>query len=218
MGNTASQALSVMPVERKDGTYALRLCLHQGLLDRDMLQRVQEVMDAFQLNDLRATTGQRLNLEGVPADRLDAVIEMLGTRVAKCPPSISVCSGGAQCKLGQQETRAMANRLLVVLQCHAPYPFKVKSGISGCAEGCGLSFIRDLGLVGGAQGWMVLYGGSARHRAAPGLALAKGLGADEALELVARGLEFYKEHGGKKERLGIMVSRLGSDAVLAALA
>jgi NAD(P)H-nitrite reductase large subunit len=174
-------------------------------------------MDRFGLTDLRATTGQRLNLEGVPADRLDEVVEALGKRVAKCPPGISVCSGGAVCKYGKQETREIASRLLGVLKSNAPYPFKVKSGVSGCGMACGLSFVRDIGLVGGAHGWTVLYGGSARHRAAPGLVLAKGVGADEALALIDRGLAYYKEHGKKGERLGMMVRRLGSEAVLAAL-
>lgn len=218
MDDAVSRSLSVMPVARKDGSYALRLCLHQGLLDRAMLQRVQEVMDAFHLTDLRATTGQRLNLEGVSADDLDAVIAALGTRVDKCPPGVSVCSGGAQCKYGRQETRAMADRLLAAIKGNAPYPFKVKSGVSGCAMGCGLSFVRDIGLVGGAQGWTVLYGGSARDHAGAGVVLATGADADEALALVANGLAFYKEHGGKKERLGTMVRRLGGEAVLKALA
>jgi len=218
MENIASQALSVMPVERKDGTYALRLCVQQGLLSLPMLRKVQDVMETFGLTDLRATTGQRLNLEGVPADRLDAVIEALGTRVAKCPPGISVCTGGKLCKYGKQETREIADGLLAVIKANAPYPFKVKSGVSGCAMACGLSFVRDIGLVGGAQGWTVLYGGSARHRAAPGLVLAKGVDADAALALIGKGLAYYKENGKKGERLGMMVRRLGEEAVMAALA
>lgn len=217
MEDVDPKAISVMPVERKDGTFALRLCLHQGLLDLGMLQKVHDVMKTFGLTDLRATTGQRLNLEGVPADQLDTVIEALGTRIDKCPPGISVCTGGTQCKYGRQETREVTDRLLEVLKKNAPYPFKVKSGVSGCAMGCGLSFVRDIGLVGGARGWNVLYGGSARHRAAPGLVLAKGVDADEALALIDKGLAYYKEHGKKGERLGMMVRRLGSETVLAAL-
>ncbi|WP_419786494.1 nitrite reductase [Pseudodesulfovibrio sp.] len=217
MKRIAPQALKVMPVERKDGTYALRLCVHQGLLTRDMLQKLQDVMNVFHLNDLRATTGQKFNLEGVSADKLDAVIDALGTRVAKCPPAISVCSGGGQCKFGQQETREMTDRLLEVVKKHGPYPYKVKSGVSGCGTGCGLSSIRDIGLVGSAKGWTVLYGGSARNNAAPGLELAKGIDADQALELIANGLEYYKENGKNKERVSGMVRRLGSEAIFNAL-
>lgn len=217
MEKKASEPLNVMAVGRKDGTYALRLCLDQGLLTRGMLQTVQEVMDRFGLTDLRATTGQRMNLEGIPADKLDAVVDALGARVPKCPPGISVCSGGNVCKYGRLDTREMADKLLAVLKENAPYPFKVKSGVSGCGMACGLSFVRDIGLVAGAKGWTVLYGGSARHRAAPGLQLAKGLSVDDALELVGKGLRFYKENGKKGERLGMMVRRLGEEAVREAL-
>lgn len=217
MEKNDSVALQVMPVERKNGTYALRLCIEQGLLSLAMLQKVQEVMNTFGLTDLRVTTGQRLNLEGVSADNVDEVIDALGTRVAKCPPSISVCSGGTVCKFGRQETRETTDRLLEVLKANAPYPFKVKSGVSGCGMGCGMSSVRDIGLIGGAKGWSVLYGGSARHRAAPGIVLAKGVDVDEALSLIGKGLAFYKENGKKGERLGMMVQRLGSEVVLEAL-
>jgi len=217
MENMESEAMNVMPVKRKDGTYAVRLCLHQGLFNRAAMKTVQDVMDTFGLTDLRVTTGQRLNLEGVPADKLDSVLKSLGNQVEKCPPGISVCAGGALCKYGKQETREITDRLLAVLKSNAPYPFKVKSGVSGCAMACGLSFVRDLGLIGGAKGWTVLYGGAARHRAAPGLTLAKGVSADEALELIEKGLAYYKENGRKGERLGMMVRRLGSENVLDAL-
>jgi len=57
-----------------------------------------------------------------------------------------------------------------------------------------------------------------RHHAVPGLVLAKGVNEEDALEFVASGLAFYKDHGGKRERLGSMVCRLGGAAVFAALA
>lgn len=217
MEETLSDSLTVMPIERKDGTYALRLCLNQGLMTPDMTKRVLGVMETYPGTTLRATTGQRMNLEGVPKDKLDAVVALLGTQVPMCPPGVAVCPGSELCKYGQQETRDIGNRLLELIKANAPYPFKIKSGVSGCGMGCGLSFVRDIGLVARAKGWAVYFGGSGRHRAAPGIQLSKAATTDEALELVQKGLDFYKENGRKGERIGMMVRRLGRETVEQAL-
>lgn len=217
MGETLNESLAVMPIERKDDTYALRLCLNQGLLTPGMTRRIMEVMEAYPGTTLRATTGQRMNLEGVPKDKLDDVVALLGTSIPMCPPGVAVCPGSDLCKYGQQQTRDLGNRLLKLIKANAPYPFKIKSGVSGCAMGCGLSFVRDIGMVARAKGWAVYYGGSGRHRAAPGIQLSKAATPDEALELVQKGLDFYKENGRKGERIGMMVRRLGHEAVEKAL-
>lgn len=217
MGDVVSEPLVVMPVERKDGTYALRLCLNQGLLTLGMTRSIMEIMEAYPGVTLRATTGQRMNLEGIPKDELDAVVSALGVSVPKCPPGVSVCPGGELCKLGRLETHEAGNRLLEVVKANGPYPFKIKSGVSGCSIGCALSFVRDIGLVAKGKGWNVLYGGSARHRAAPGILLAKEVDLDEAMAVVEKALAYYKENAKKRERIGMMVHRLGHEAVADAL-
>jgi len=217
MKNRENNTLAVMPIERKDGTYALRLCLNQGLLTAGMTRRIMELMNAFPAIELRATTGQRMNLEGVARENLDEVVGMLGTSIPKCPPGVSVCPGGELCKYGQQATREIGDSLLATIKANGPYPFKIKSGVSGCAMGCGLSFVRDIGLVGKAKGWDIFYGGSARHRAAPGLRIARNASEEEVLAAVVNGLEFYKENARKGERIGMMVHRLGQETIVEAL-
>ncbi|WP_319542505.1 nitrite reductase [uncultured Pseudodesulfovibrio sp.] len=217
MVSIRSESVTVMPIERKDGTYALRLCLNQGLLTPGMTRSVMGVMEAHPGITLRATTGQRMNLEGVSKDMLDEVVSALGSSIPKCPPGVSVCPGGELCKYGQQNTRVIGDRLLEVIKANGPYPFKVKSGVSGCGMACGLSFVRDVGLVGIAKGWNVLFGGSARHRAAPGLRLAKGVTDDEALVIIEKALIYYRDTAKKGERIGMMVHRLGHEVVADAL-
>ena len=209
--------MTVFPLERKDGTYVLRLCLIQGLLPREITKKIMAVMDKYPAMQLRATTGQRMNLEGVPKDKIDEIAVALGASVGMCPPSVSVCPGSEVCKYGQLETRKTGDGLLDVLKANGPYPFKIKSGVSGCAMGCGQSFVRDIGLVGKKNGWDLLYGGSARHRAAPGIRLLKNGTTEEVLAMVERGLDFYKENGRKGERIGLMVRRLGQEAITDAL-
>ncbi|ACU89645.1 nitrite reductase [Desulfomicrobium baculatum] len=215
--NTVSESITIMPLERKDGTFALRLCLSQGELSIAMLRRVMDVMTAYGLPTLRATTGQRMNLEGVPKDKLDEIVAALGTAVEKCPPGVSVCPGSAECRYGKQETRKLGRKLTSLVKENGPYPFKVKTGVSGCSFGCGLSFVRDIGLVGKSAGWDLYFGGSATFSPGPGVALGKKLSEDEVLDRVRKALAFYKENGRKRERIGSMVRRLGHEAVAESL-
>lgn len=217
MNRTLQEALTVQPVKRKDGTYAIRLCLCQGEMNPDMVKHVADVMVRFNLSALRATTGQRMNLEGIPPERLDDVVNALGTAVEKCPPGVTVCSGQDICTYGVQKTRALGQLLEAAVFEGGPYPFKIKSGVSGCSMGCGLSFVRDIGLVGRPGGWDLYYGASAVGQVSPGVLIGTGLNEDDALAMVRKGLTFYKENARKRERIGKMVQRLGHDAVTAAL-
>lgn len=217
MDNIVAEKLTVAPVERKDGTYALRLCIKHGQLTAGMMKTVMETMQKFNLNSLRATTGQRMNLEGIPKEKLNEVIESLGTSVEKAPPGVSVCTGAGICKYGMQESYGMADRLLAVVKENGPYPFKVKSGVSGCKMACGMSFVRDVGMVGGPKGWEVHFGGSPRKDAGLGVVLGSKVTEAEALELAEKALLFYKENGRKRERTSGMLRRLGAEAVLEAV-
>ena len=217
MNTVISKPIVVMPVARKDGSFALRLCLSQGELSIGMMKRVMEVMTAYGLPTLRATSGQRMNLEGIPKDKLDEIVNALGTAVEKCPPGVSVCPGSAECRYGKQETRELGRKLTTLVKENGPYPFKVKSGVSGCSFGCGLSFVRDIGLVGKSTGWDLYFGGSATSNPGPGVALGKKLHEDEVLDRVRQALAFYKENGKKGERIGSMVRRLGHEAVAESL-
>lgn len=158
-----------------------------------------------------------MNLEGIPKDKLTEVVESIGTAVEKAPPGVSVCTGAGICKYGVQESRGMGEKILAVVKKNGPYPFKVKSGVSGCKIACGLSFVRDIGLVGTPKGWDVHFGGAATKNAGLGIQLGTKLSEDEALELVTKALSFYKENGKKRERTSGMLKRLGAEAVLNAV-
>lgn len=217
MDKIEAEKITVAPVERKNGTYALRLCLVHGQLTAGMMKTVMETMTRFNLTSLRATTGQRMNLEGIPKDKLNEVIESLGVAVEKTPPGVSVCTGAGICKYGMQESYGMADKLLAVVKANGPYPFKVKSGVSGCKMACGMSFVRDIGMVGGPKGWEVHFGGSPRKDAGLGIMLGSQLSQDDAIKLAEKALLFYKENGRKRERTSGLLRRLGAEAVLEAV-
>jgi NAD(P)H-nitrite reductase large subunit len=89
-------------------------------------------------------------------------------------------------------------------------PSKLKIGVSGCPNSCAEPAIKDIGLMGTAKGYNLMVGGSAA--AVPRLAqvVAKDLSEDDALEIVDRILNFYKNSGTKK-RLGRFIEDMGLD-------
>ncbi|NDV25255.1 nitrite reductase [Desulfovibrio sp. JC010] len=217
MDNIVAESLTAMPVERKDGTYALRIPLDQGKCTPGMMKTVMETMAKFDLTSVRVTTGQRLNLEGIPKEKLDEVIASLGTKIDKVPPTVGVCTGVGVCKYGVQDSRGMGKKLLAVIKANGPYPFKIKSGVSGCKMVCAFSNVRDIGLVGTPKGWDVLFGGGAARNVRAGVKIGTKLADDEALALIEKALDFYKENGRKRERISGLIDRLGEEALLEAV-
>lgn len=217
MDNIVAEPLVVMPVERKDDTYALRIALSQGEITPGMMKTVMETMTKFNLTSLRVTTGQRLNLEGIPKDKLEEVVASIGSSVKKAPPTVGVCTGVGVCKFGVQDSRGMGKKLLDLVKQNAPYPYKVKSGVSGCKISCGFSYVRDIGLVGSPKGWDVYFGGGAARNVRSGVKIGTNLNDNEALALIKKALEFYKENGRKRERTSGFVNRIGEDALFEAV-
>jgi len=77
--------------------------------------------------------------------------------------------------------------------------------------------VRDIGLTGYEDGWMITVGGNVGAKPRIGNELAKGLNNDQVLTTVEKVLEFYKANAKKGERLGMMIDRLGLDGLKAAV-
>lgn len=131
-----------------------------------------------------------------------------GAALGLCVRSIKICPGTAFCRLGVQDSVGVGLKLDE--KYHGmPLPYKFKIGVSGCGNNCSESSIKDLGLVGTAKGWRVLAGGYAsglRPRLAD--VIANGLSDDEALDLTARVLDWFKQ-ADKKKRLGKVIDEIG---------
>jgi NAD(P)H-nitrite reductase large subunit len=96
-------------------------------------------------------------------------------------------------------------------------PGKFKMSVSGCKLNCAESWVRDIGLYGGADGWVLLAGGNVG--ASPRIAqeLMSGLNDDQALQVIEKAVNFYKENAKKGERLGKMIDRIGFESLNAAV-
>jgi NAD(P)H-nitrite reductase large subunit len=96
-------------------------------------------------------------------------------------------------------------------------PAKVKIGVSGCPFCCAESYVRDIGLIGRKKGWVVTFGGNSGGRPRIGDVIAEDVGDDEAVALVRRCLEYYRDNVDKKLRTARFVEKKGIDAIKQAI-
>lgn len=88
-------------------------------------------------------------------------------------------------------------------------PGKFKMAVSGCKLTCSESWVRDVGLIGDRDGWIVTIGGNVGSQPRIGKELISGLDDKAALEAVDTIIMYYKENAKPGERLGKMIERVG---------
>lgn len=191
-----------------------------GVITPDQLEAYARAMRRYGIPHARLTSGQRLALPGVrPEDRAD-LLAMLGLdedgAAAHGGGLAQACPGAGGCRNGLRDTQSMALRLEALLS-GLSLPAKVRAGVSGCPRCCAESRVRDIGLVGGKNGWSVFFGGNAGARPRAADELAKGLDDDAALELVERSLAHYAAHAGKHQRTARHVETAGIQSMREAL-
>jgi NAD(P)H-nitrite reductase large subunit len=87
----------------------------------------------------------------------------------------------------------------------------MKMAVSGCQLNCSEAVVRDIGLVGKAEGWTLMIGGNVGPKTRLATELTEALDDEAALALVERLGAFYRDNGKKGERLGKMVARTGME-------
>jgi len=96
-------------------------------------------------------------------------------------------------------------------------PAKVKIGVSGCPFCCAESYVRDIGLIGKNKGWIVTFGGNSGGRPRIGDVIAKDVDDAEAIALVKRCLEYYRDNVEKKLRTARFVEKIGIETIKQAI-
>ena len=198
------------------GKYSLIARTTLGDVTAEQLNNITNVVQDFDLPGIRVTGKQRIQLIDIPEDKLQEVVERLGEVGDLCKYFVQACPGTKGCRLGVQDSIGFGVKLEEYLNEH-DLPSKVKSGISGCSMCCAESYVRDIGMVGTAKGWTVVFGGNAGKKVRKGDVLAQGVTAEEALDIIGKALDFYAKNAKKKERTARFVERVGIDAVLEAV-
>lgn len=207
--------------QRDNETYAIAPHIPCGVVTPELLRRIADVAEKYQAKAVKITGATRIALVGLKEEDIDSVWEELkmdpGAAVGLCVRSIRTCPGSTFCKLGKQDALGLGMKL------DASYhgkllPGKFKMAVSGCQLSCAESWVRDVGLIGQADGWQLVIGGNVG--AAPRIAqeLLGGLDDNAVLAAIEKVMGYYAENAKKGERLGKMIDRVGLDPFREAIA
>lgn len=199
-------------VQRDGETYVIAPSTPGGLVDPVTLRKIADVAEKYGAATLKMTSAQKMAIVGLKEEDLDAVWAELGMdagiRAGSCVKSVKFCPGTTFCKKGQQDAVSLGMKL------DAKYtgmklPYMMKMAVSGCPSSCSEPVIKDIGVMGTANGFTLLAGGAAGLKPRLADVVAKNLSEEEVLEAVERIIEFFKENGQSKKRLGKMIDEMG---------
>ena len=96
-------------------------------------------------------------------------------------------------------------------------PAKVKMACSGCPRNCAEASVKDIGAIAIEGGWQIYVGGAAGMEVRKGDVIATVETEEEAKNLMAAFMQYYRENGQPKERTYDFVPRIGLDNIKAAV-
>lgn len=205
--------------QRDKETYAIAPHIPCGVVTPAMLRNIADVAEKYNAQAVKITGATRIAIVGLKEENIDAAWEDLGlsqgAAVGLCVRSIRACPGSTFCKLGLQNALGIGMKLDE--QYHGmQLPGKFKMAVSGCTLNCAESWVRDIGLVGKKEGWMITIGGNVGSTPRIGQELLSGLDDDGALLAVEKIVATYQDLAKKGERLGKTIERIGLEAFLPA--
>jgi len=202
-------------LQRDKQTFAVAPHIPCGVVKPKTLRKLADAAEKYGAAALKVTSAARIAIIGLKEEDVDKVWADLGMQpgaaVGLCVRSIKACPGTTFCKRGTQDSLGVGLKLDEKYH-GAELPSKFKIGVSGCANQCAETCIKDIGLVGLPKGWKVLVGGKGGGRPRLSQELAKELTTEEALALVDRIIEYCKTHGKPRRRLGALIDEMGFDS------
>ena len=202
--------------QRDNQTYAVAPHIPCGVLTPQLLRKLADVAEKYGAQALKITGATRIAIVGLKEADIDAIWSDLGmsagAAVGLCVRSVRACPGTTFCKLGKQDALGMG--LALDGKYHGvELPGKLKMAVSGCILNCSESWVRDIGLTGYDEGWMLTVGGNVGAQPRIGKELTKGLTRDQALAMIEKTILYYRANAKKGERLGMWIDRVGLDAL-----
>ncbi len=207
-------------LQRDKETYAIAPHLPCGVVKPEELRKLADVAEKYNCSAMKVTSAARIALVGLKEEDVDKAWQDLGlapgAAVGVCVRSVKACPGTTFCRLGLQDSLGMGMEL--DKKYHGmELPGKLKMGVSGCPNQCAETCIKDIALVGAKKGWTVMAGGSGARTPRLADVIAEELSDDQALGLIDRIIDYYKNNANKNERMGKMMDRLGVEAFCSAV-
>jgi NAD(P)H-nitrite reductase large subunit len=207
-------------LQRDKETYAIAPHIPCGVVTPELLRKMADVAEKYNAQALKITGATRIAVIGLKEEDIDKVWEELsmtpGAAVGLCVRSVRACPGTTYCKLGQQDAMGIGMKLDEIYH-GMQLPGKFKMAVSGCPLSCAESWVRDVGLVGKKDGWMLTVGGNVGASPRIGQELVSGLDDAAVVSAVEKVVDAYKEAAKRGERLGKTIQRLGLEPFREAL-
>ncbi len=198
-------------IQRDKQTYAVAPHIPCGIVTPEILRKMADVAEKYDTAALKITSAARIAIVGIKEEDVDSIWADLdmepGAVVGLCVRSVKACPGTTFCKRGAQDSLGIGMKLDELYQ-GMELPGKMKMGVSGCPHQCAETCIKDIGLVGMKNGWKLLVGGNGGPKPRLSVLLAENLSDDQALAMIEKIIEFYKNNCKPRQRLGAMIEKV----------
>lgn len=207
-------------LQRDRESYAIVPRMPAGLTTPEMLRKIADVAEKYCCPAIKITGEQRIALVGIKEADVEQAWKDLGEdpayAIGLCVRGVKACPGNRFCKFGQQDSIGLA------LELDKRYyglevPAKFKMAVSGCPFSCPEPAVKCIGLKGTKNGFTVMVGGTAGARPRLADVLTDNVSPEEALGLVDRIINYYKENATPRQRMSRFVEKTGLDTFKAAV-
>jgi nitrite reductase (NADH) large subunit len=204
---------------QKDGTFSVIPQMPGGVTTAAELRRIADVAEKYRVPLVKLTGGQRIDLVGVPRESLPDVWRDLGMpsgyAYAKRYRTCKSCIGSDYCRFGLGDSMGLAKRVEARFQGFES-PGKLKLATAGCPRNCSEAMVKDVGAVAVEGGkWEIYVGGAAGAHVRKGDLLCTVASEDDALTLMGRFMQYYRENAKYLERTYAFVARVGIETIRA---
>jgi NAD(P)H-nitrite reductase large subunit len=196
-------------------TYAIAPHIPGGFIGVAAFTKMVDVAEKYNAMALKLTAGQRIAIIGLKEEDLDGVwrdLEMkIGYAIGLCVRMVKFCPGTTYCRHGKQDAMGLGMKLDKLYHGY-PLPAKFKIGVAGCEYGCAAPSVKEIGLKGTPDGWILTAGGNCGAKPRFGDLIAESLTDREAEIIVGNIITFFEGcTWAKKMRLGRVVDKMGLD-------
>jgi sulfite reductase (ferredoxin) len=198
-----------------DGRFLIGAKPTVGRMSGTALTALADAIEAAGGEGVRLTVEQSVVVVGIPADRVDGLVETLRSLGLETDPGTfrrgaMACTGIEYCKLAITETKGNAQRLVAELEDRLPtFSQPLTIHVNGCPNSCARIQVADIGLKGvlvpdgqggDAEGFQVHLGGRLGQEAGFGRTV-RGLrvAADDLTDYVERVVRTFDENRADDE-------------------
>lgn len=200
---------------QRDGSFSVVPRLWGGLVTPAELRAIADVAEKYRVPEMKITGGQRIDLFGIPKERLPDVWRDLtaagfvsGHAYGKALRTVKTCVGKQWCRFGTQDSTGLGVKL-ERMTWGSWMPHKFKMAVSGCPRNCAEATIKDFGVVCVESGYELHIGGNGGIKVRITDLLTRVATEEEVMEYCAAFIQLYREEAHYLERTAPWLERVG---------